>query len=199
MEFFGPCKNQREQHHSTRSQGCVEWWWRRFMSVASWGLSRVLVIFRTFSMVQSEDVYPLWGLLGVVIQESTLYLTGQLQLNPMAFKWILEDTLSLFSIPQFLGMSGWKLWLGRVFQTFRSSTCCGRFVAVLYHVVSGHPAFSLLCNRQFLLKVVDWNVFQTYRSSLRYLHICMLYMLQWLFPAYNLSWHWGSGSNSLLR
>ena len=29
------------------------------MSVASWGLSRVLVIFLTFSLVQSEDAYPL--------------------------------------------------------------------------------------------------------------------------------------------
>ena len=67
----------------------------------------------------------------------------------MAFKQILEDTLSLFSIPQFLGMSGWRLWLGTVFQTFRSSTCCGWFVAVLNHVVSGHPSFSLLCNHQF--------------------------------------------------
>ena len=66
----------------------------------------------------------------------------------MAFKRILEETLSLFSILQFLGMSGWRLWLGRVFQTFRSSTCCGRFVADLYHVVSGQPAFSLLCNHQ---------------------------------------------------
>ena len=38
------------------------------MSVASLGLSRVLVIFQTFSLVQSE------GLLGVVIQDSTLCL-----------------------------------------------------------------------------------------------------------------------------
>ena len=60
----------------------------------------------------------------------------------MAFKQVLEDTLSLFSIPQFLGMSGWRLWLGRVFQIFRSSTCCGRFFAVLYHVVSRHPALA---------------------------------------------------------
>ena len=106
------------------------------MSVASWGLSRVLVIFYTFSLVQSQDAYPLRRLLGVVIQDSTLFLTRQLQLIPMAFKQILEDTLSLFSILQVLGMSGWRLWLGRVFQTFRSSICHNLFVAVLYHIVS---------------------------------------------------------------
>ena len=31
------------------------------MSVASWGLSRVLVIFQTFSLVQSEDAYLLFS------------------------------------------------------------------------------------------------------------------------------------------
>ena len=88
----------------------------------------------------------------------------------MAFKHILEDTLSLFSIPQFLGMSGWRLWLGRVFQTFRSSICCGRFVAVLYHVGSGHPAFSLLFNHRCLgtpgYKLWIGRFFRTSRNTI---------------------------------
>ena len=98
----------------------------------------------------------------------------------MAIKQIMEDTLSLFSISHFLGMSGWRLWLGRVFQTFRSSTCCGLFIAVLCNVVSGHPAFSLLCNHQFVgnarLKLWIGRFFQTSRSllSTRYPHICVL-------------------------
>ena len=42
--------------------------------MASWVVRYVLVIFRSFSLVQSEDAYPLLGLLGVVIQDSTLCL-----------------------------------------------------------------------------------------------------------------------------
>ena len=47
-------------------------WWRRFMSVASWVLSLYLLFSEPFPWFRVK--MPLWWLLGVVIQDSTLCL-----------------------------------------------------------------------------------------------------------------------------
>ena len=182
VEFFGPCKNQRTAPFCPVAELC----WMMMKEVYVCGLQAFepcTCYFPKLFLCSEWRCLP-------TVRTSWSCNTGfytmsrQLQLNPMTFKRILEDILSLFSIPKFLGLSGWRLWLVRVFQPFRSSTCCGRFVAVLYHVVSGHPALACSTIISFWgrqAKIVDWKVLSniqefiinTIPTYLRALHVVL--------------------------
>ena len=117
----------------------------------------------------------------------------------MAIKQIIEDTFSLFSISQFLGMSGWRLWLGRSFKhsgVLHVVACSSLYYTILCQGILPLACSAIISFRGRQAKLWIGRFLRTSRSllSTRYPHICLLtsacsIRLGWLFPAYNSSWH----------